>query len=631
MMMERLRDGANSLVVKIILGLIILSFVFAGVGGYVTGGSVAPAAEVGEVEISQTQFEQAYQNERQQMLSQAGDFFTSLLSDPNYLAQFRQNVLDKMVNQALLDQHAKSLGLRVSEAQIIEEIRGIPAFSNNGIFNNEQYLATLRRAGLTPEQFAQYIRQDIERQYLVGALQDSEFVLKNELESLYKLEGQERVVRTLIVPVEDFAEKLEVTDAQKKAYYEQNPNQFMRPEQYKVSYIELSGNSIAEGTIISEDDAKAYYDANKANYGTAEKRAVSHIMLQLDSEDAKINADNLLAKLRDGADFSTLAKANSEDTFSAEQGGKLDEFEKGVMDPAFENAAFSLAEVGDISEVIESEFGYHIIKLEDINKSDVKPFEEVKADIFVQLKQQKAAEQFYDLSTQMANKAFEVEDNLDEAAELVNAKVNTTDFVSLSALPGVLANQSVLQALQKSEVIDEGLNSEIVEIAPEHVVVLRIEESRPEIILPFEEVQPQITEQIKRIEGEKLAKALVDTLEADLKAGEQQSVTDSGYVFTPARSLKRDASEREVAQLAFTMPAVIEKTVFASARALNGDYILVALDEVKEPQKEEALLKQMSERVQSTYANADVSSVINQLKENTDITYSQQVIEQQTP
>lgn len=627
MMMERLREGANSLVVKIILGLIILSFVFAGVGGYVTGGSVAPAAEVGGVEISQSQFEQAYQNERQQMLSQAGDFFTSLLSDPTYLAQFRKNVLDRMVDQALLDQQAQALGLRVSQAQIIEQIRAIPTFSNNGIFNNDQYLATLRRAGLTPEQFAQYIRQDIERQYLIDALQSSEFVLNNELNTLYQLEGQERRVRTLVVPVEDFAKDITVTEAQKKAYYDTHSAQFMRPEQYKVSYIELSGKSIADNTEILEEDAKTYYDANLANYGAPEKRTVSHIMIETGSEDAKEKASALLQQLKEGTDFAALAKGNSEDTFSAAEGGQLDEFEKGVMDPAFESAAFELAQVGDLSDVVESEFGYHIIKLDNINKSDVKPYETVKDEIFAQLKQQKAAEQFYDLSTQMANKAFEVEDNLEEAAALVNAKVNVTDFVSLNALPGVLANQNVLQALQKSEVMDDGLNSEVVEIAPEHVLVLRIEESRPETILPFEEVEPQITQTLKRIEGEKLAKALIDTLETELAKGEQKSLTDSGYQFSEARDLKRDSSEREVAQLAFTMPAVKESPVFASARALNGDYILVALDEIKVPAKEDASLEQMSARVQSSYANADIASVIKQLKENTDVTYSLDVIE----
>ncbi len=622
MMMERLRDGANSLVVKIILGLIILSFVFAGVGGYVTGGSVAPAAEVGGVEISRSQFEQAYQNERQQMLSQGGDFFTSLLSDPTYLAQFRKNVLDRMVDQALLDQQAQALGLRVSQAQIIEQIRAIPAFTNNGIFNNDQYLATLRRAGLTPEQFAQYIRQDIERQYLVDALQSSEFVLNNELNTFYQLEGQERRVRTLVVPVDDFAKNITPTEAEKKAYYDTHSAQFMRPEQYKISYIELSGKTIADNTEILEEDAKAYYDANLANYGAPEKRTVSHIMIEASSADAKEKATALLQKLNEGADFATLAKENSEDTFSAAEGGQLDEFEKGVMDPAFESAAFDLAQVGDLSEVVESEFGYHIIKLDGINKPDVKAYEAVKDDIFAQLKQQKAAEQFYALSTQMANKAFEVEDNLEEAAAVVNAKINVTDFVGLNALPGVLANPTVIQALQKPEVMDEGLNSELVEILPEHVLVLRIEESRPETILPFEEVEPQITQILKGIEGEKLAKALVDSLETDLAKGEQKSLTDSGYVFSEVRTLKRDSSEREIAQLAFTMPVVKDNPVFASVRALNGDYILVALDEINTPEKEEAALQQMSERVQSNYANADIASVINQLKENTDVTYS---------
>lgn len=623
--MERLREGANSLVVKIILGLIILSFVFAGVGGYMAGGTVAPAAEVGEVEISQSQFEQAYQNERQQMLSQGGDFFTSLLSDPKYLAQFRQNVLDRMVNQALLDQHAQALGIRVSDAQIKDEIRSMPAFANNGLFNNEQYLATLRRAGLTPEQFAQYVRQDIERQYLVEALQNSGFVLKGELENLYKLEGQERVVRTLTVPVQDFVDDIEVTDEQKKSYYEMNASQFMRPEQFKISYLELSGDSIAKQIEISEADALAYYNEHQSQYGAPEKRSVSHIMIEADTADAKAKAEAILSELKAGGDFATLAKEKSEDTFSAEQGGRLDTFEKGVMDPAFESAAFELAQVGDLSAVVESEFGYHIIKLDEISQSQAKPFETVKADIFKQLKQDKAAEQFYELSTKMAEKAFEMPDNLDEAAEAVNASVKTTDFVSLAELPPVLANQNVIQALQQSEVLDEALNSEVVEIAPEHVVVVRIEESRPEVVLPFEDVESQIITQIKRTEGDKLAKKLVDDLVTELKADKQDSLKKSGYQFSESKVLQRNAPEREIAQLAFTMPNGQNKVEFASTRQMNGDYILVALDEVKEPKTEDDSLAEMSTRVQNTFANTDVSSVINQLKESIDVNYSAQL------
>ncbi len=623
MMMERLRAGANSLVVKIILGLIILSFVFAGVGGYIAGGTVTPAAEVGDVEISQSQFEQAFQNERQQMQAQAGEFFSALLNDPNYLAQFRRNVLDRMINNALLDQHAEDVGLRVSDEQIKSAIREMGAFNSNGIFNNDQYLASLRRIGLTPEQFAEYVRQDIEREHLVNALQESEFVLNGELETLYRLEDQTRTVRTLNIPVSTFTETAAVTAEAQKAYYDENPSQFMRPEQFKISYLELSGDLLTDRTDVSEDEARKYYQDNIGNYGTTEKRKVSHIMIEGDDAEAKAKAEAIIAKLAKGADFAETAKTDSDDTFSAEQGGSLDWFDKGVMDPAFEEAAYKITDIGELSEVVKSEFGYHIIKLDEIKAADVKPYEVVSADIIKQLKQQNAAEQFYELSTKMAEKAFEMPDNLDDAANEINTKVSSTDFVALSELSGVLANPAVVQAIQSPEVKDDALNSELIEIAPEHVVLVRVDESRPQELLPFDDVKEKVTATLKRQAGEKAAEELSNTLLTQLNEGNTEAFEQSGYVFDEAKMLLRSAPEREVAQLAFTMPSPKdEKSTFASTRQMNGDFLIVALDEVKEPEIQKEKLSQLSLDAQSTIANTDIASVLSHLKEMISVTYS---------
>ncbi|WP_325892056.1 peptidylprolyl isomerase [Grimontia sp. NTOU-MAR1] len=630
-MMERLREGVNSIAVKIILGLIIFSFVFAGVGGYLAGGTVVPAATVGDQEISRNQFEQAYQNERAQMQAQAGDFFSTLLGDPNYLAQFRRNVLDRMVNQALLDQEAKDLGLRVSDAQIKQSIRDMPAFRGaTGLFDNDLYLAALRRNGLTPDQFAEYVRQDLVREQFVNALISSEFALEGELESLYKLEGQTRMVRTLTLPLADFAEKADITEEQKQAYYEQNPSQFVRPEQFKIAYVELSGEGIADVADVTEEEAQTYYDANKANYGTAEQRKVSHIMIQGDDDAAKEKAEAVLVELKGGADFAELAKTRSDDTFSAEQGGELDWFDKGVMDPAFEEASFGLENKGDVSDVVKSDFGFHIIKLDDVKPSDAKPFAEVRDEIMAQLKQNHAVEKFYSLSNELAEKAFEMPDNLEDAAESVNAKVERTDFVSLSELQGALANPLVAQALQQPEVREDGLNSDIIEIAPEHVVVVRVDEVRPETVLPFAEVEAQVTEQLKRQEGEKAAEALANTLVAELSDGNDAGLNASGYAFGEEVELARVSPERETVELAFTMKTPVEgKAEYGFTRNVNGDVLVVALDSVKEPATEEiSLQSQMAERVARSTANIDLESVIAQLKENTEVTYTLDAVEQ---
>ena len=548
------------------------------------------------------------------------------MSDPNYLATFRQNVLERMINQALLDQHSQSLGIRISGEQIKKAIREMPAFINNGIFNNEQYLATLRRNGLSPEQFAEYIRQDLARQFLIDALKNSEFVLKGELEARYALENQTRTVKTSTIPLADFISKVEITEEQKKAHYDSSPAQYMKPEQYKISYVELSGKGLADTITVSDEEAETYYQQNKQNYGTAEKRKVSHIMLEIEGDSAEKKAHELLTQLKNGADFATLAKEHSDDTFSAEEGGQLDWFDKGVMDPAFEEAAYKLAATGDLTDVVKSEFGYHIIKLDEINAADIKPFTTVKDEITTQLKQQKAVEQFYQHSTQLAEKAFEMPDNLDEAAAASQGTVITTELTALADLTGALANPAVIQALQTPEVKDDALNSELIEISPEHVIVVRVDEVQPESVQPFASVSDQIESHLKRQEAEKNAEAFAESMVSALKQQDPASLGEAGFSFGEAKVLTRQSPEREIAKLAFTMPKPSdEQSQYDTTKLANGDLVIVSLDQVQSPALENADLTPISERSRVALENTDIASILAQLKEIIDVQYTSDI------
>ncbi|MGL5335448.1 MAG: peptidylprolyl isomerase [Enterovibrio sp.] len=617
-MMERLRAGANNLVIKIILGLIILSFLFAGVGSYLTGGSAPFAAKVGSVEISQQQFEQSFQNERQQMQAQAGDMFTALMADPNYLAQFRANVLERMINQNLLDQYAQKLGLRASDEQVKDTIRAMPAFSSNGEFNNDQYLALLSRNGLTPEGFAQYVRSDLVRAQLLNSLQDSEFVLAHELKNIYQLEEQTRTIRTLTLPLADFASKVTLTEQQKEQYYQQNSNQFMRPEQYKIAYVELSGEMLAKNIAVSNDEVKEYYQTNKANYTSTPQRKIRHILIQ--GADGKAQAQAILQQLKEGADFATLAQEKSQDTFSAKRGGELDWFEKGVVDPAVEQSAFALENKGDLSDVVQSEFGYHIIKLDDFKLAEVAPFEQVKDEILAALKMQKAADAFYGQSTLLAEKSFELPDSLDEAAQAVNATVQKTDFIELSKATGILANPSVRQALELKEVRN-GLNSELIEIAPEHVAVVRIEAHRPAEVLPFAEVADKVALQLQQTQAAEQMQTLAAAMIKELEQGESKMQQQSGYEFAAAQDVKR--YDADPAAFAFTLKAKPQGHAYGFTRTRSGDVVVLALDKVKAADPSNVDLKQLlAERVQRMLSSREIEALLSDLKNEFDVVYS---------
>lgn len=397
-MMDRLREGVNSIAVKIILGLIILSFVFAGVGSYIVGGNNNAAAKVGNTEIARGEFEMAYQNERNRMQAQLGDYFSQMLADPAYVESFRKSVLDRMINDVLLDQQAEALGLRISDAQVRSMILDMPQFQSNGKFDQEIYQASLRRAGFSPDSFAEYMRRELVREQLLNALQTSEFTLPGEVQSEGKLFTQTRDVRTITIDLNEFAKKVDLTDEEIQDYYKANPEMFTRPEQVKVAYIELSADELKKQIQISDEDVKKYYDEHLDKYSTEEQRRVAHILVEGDDE-AKAQA--ILDELNGGADFAKLAEEKSDDFGSAENGGDLGWIERDVMDPAFEEAAFALKNPGDMTGLVKSDFGYHIIKLEELKGAVAKPFSEVAAEIKQEMVDQKAVDQSTNCKTNL--------------------------------------------------------------------------------------------------------------------------------------------------------------------------------------------------------------------------------------
>lgn len=622
-MMERLREGANSIWVKIILGLIILSFVFAGVGSYLASGSQQVAAEIDGQEISQNQFEQAYQNERNRMQSQLGDYFATLLGDPVYVKQFRQSVLDRMVNDVLIEQRANELGLRISDEQIRLAIVSMPEFQLDGQFDNDMYISLLRRSGFTPDQFAEYVRTDMLRQQFLTAIQGSDFALSSELTALRKLEAQQRVIRSLTLDLAEFTKNAVISEEEVTAFYEQNPLMFTRPEQVKVAYIELSGESLKDSIEVSEDDAKADYDENKDKYSTAEQRQVSHILIQGDNSEAKAKADDLMAQLKSGADFTQLVQSSSDDLFSAKDGGKLDWFERGVMDPAFEDAAFALSNNGDLSEVVKSSFGYHIIQLNAVKTPDVKPFTDVRDDIIATLREQRAAEHFYEMQTALAETAFEMPDSLDDAAEAVNVNVQRTEFISRDDAEGVLATPAVLQALLSAEVREDRLNSDVIEIGPEHVVVVRVDDAREETVLPFEEVSDAVKAQLASQKGEQNAQAKADEIIAVLRQGNDAVLEAESLRFSEAQTISRSGPDRAVSQVAFGLSKPAEdQPVYGMTRDMSGNVMIIALDRVINADVEPvAVDSQFATQVEQMNAQQDAVATLQVLRATADVSY----------
>ena len=614
-MMDRLREGVNSIAVKIILGLIILSFVFAGVGSYITGGGNNAAAKVGNTEIGRGEFEQAYQNERNRMQSQLGDYFSQMLADPAYVESFRKSVLDRMINDVLLEQQAESLGLRISDSQIRTMILEMPQFQTAGQFDQEVYQAALRRAGFSPESFAEYMRRDLMRNQLVTALQSSEFVLQGEIDTQSKLIAQTRDIRTVTLSVAELAKSVELTEDEISEYYQQNPLAYTRPEQAKVSYIELSAEALKGQIQVSDEQAEQYYQEHLDKYSTEEQRKVSHILVQGDDE-AKAQA--ILDELNAGADFAALAEEKSDDFGSADVGGDLGWIERDVMDPAFEDAAFALENVGDTTSLVKSEFGYHIIKLDELQASKAQPFSEVAVEIKQELLDQEAVDQFYELQTELEKVAFEYPDSLDDSAEAINAKIQTTDFVSQIDAPELLKTPAVMQAILSPEVKEDGLNSEVIEVAPEHVIVVRVEETRDETVLPLEEVRDQVVAALSAVKAEQQAIELGVSLVNELKAGNEAVLAENNLTFSELETIDR-SSPLASSVFAFAKPEA-DQPVFGQAKDQNGNIVVVELSKVTADINPD-YSTQIGAQLERVGNQQDLTNVLNVLRKNADVEY----------
>lgn len=612
-MMDRLREGVNSIAIKIILGIIILSFIFAGVSSYLVGGGNNAAAKVGDTEISLGAFQQSYQNERNRMQAQAGDSFSALMGDPQYAESFRKSVLDQMINGALLENYADTLGLRISDEQVLQSIASMSQFQVDGKFNQDRYDATLRNAGYTADSFAESLRQDLLRQQLLAVIQDSEFTLPHEVSQVSQLATQTRDIQSIVLNVSDFAKKAELTDEELQEYYKQHPEQFTRPEQMKVAYIELSADQLKDSVEVTDEDAEQYYQDNIAKYSTKEQRELSHILVNDEKQ-----AEEVLAKLKGGEDFASLVEEYSTDISSAKKGGDLGWIEKGIMDPEFEDAAFALKNKGDVTDVVKTDFGYHIIQLNDIKPAHAKPFSEVMASIKPELVDQKAVDEFYKLQSELETVAFESPDSLEDSAKAINQEIQRTDFISPETAPEVLKVAAVAQALQSQDVKDDGLNSEVLEVAPEHIIVVRVNDQRPETTLPFEEVKDKVTEQLSATKGEQEALALAAKIVDSLNKGDESVLADNDLSFSETQTINRSS---ELANQAFALPHPEEgKSSYGQSKDQSGNVVVIKLDKVTNTETP-AIQQQMAAQLLRVNNQNDLDVLLQSLRESTSIDY----------
>ncbi|MBD8166731.1 peptidylprolyl isomerase [Erwinia persicina] len=616
-MMDNLRAASNHVVLKILLGLIILSFVLTGVGGYLTGGNGDYAAKVNGQEISRAQLERAFSSERARQQQMLGEQFSALAGNEGYMQQIRQQALSQLIDEVLLDQYAKDIGLAISDDQIKQAIFTQPAFQTEGKFDNAKYMSIISNMGFSADQYAEALRKQLTTQQLIQSVTGTDFVLSNETDSLAALVSQQRLVRDVTINVNALVAKQTVTPEEVNSYYEQNKNSFMSPEQFRVSYIKLDAAAMQQP--VSESDIQAWYDQHQQDYTQPQRNRYSIIQTKTEAE-----AQSVLDALKQGGDFAALAKEKSADPISARNGGDMGWLEPDTTPDELKDAG--LKDKGQLSGVIKSSVGFIVARLDDTQAEKVKTLAEVHDDIAAKVKQEKAVDAYYKLQQKVSDAASNDNESLASAEQAAGVKAVETGWFNHDNLPAELNFKAVQDAIFNGGLVGEngspGSNSDVITVDGDRAFVLRISEHKPEAVKPLNEVTAQITDTLKQQKAQQEAKAQADKLLAALKAGKGDEVLKAaGLSFGPQQTLSRTGQDA-LSQAAFTLPLPSEgKPSFGISEDAQGNVVVMALDKVQKGTMPEAQKQALVQGITQNNAQLAFAAMLSNLRKDAKIKY----------
>jgi len=619
---------------QIVLALVTLPFAFFGVDYYFRSGDATKAmATVGGSKVEQAEFDNLMREQQARMRQALGSRYDPALVDTPAV---RYALLDQLVNQRLLENRANAEHFRVSDGQLRQFIAALPPFQEDGKFSATKYNEVLAAQGMTPLMFEQRVRGELQLSPLQDPIVGASFASEASVRHFLALAEQTRDVAVASVAAGPLEKSATVTDAEVKAYYDKNPSAFQTPEVAKIEYLTLSQDSLAAQMKIDPATVRQTYEANAKQYSTAEERQASHILIAVkpdatpaEKAEAKAKATALLAKARaNPAAFAALAKENSQDPGSAQQGGELGSFARGSMVKPFEDAVFA-AKVGDIVGPVETNFGYHIIKVTGITPARVQSFDEVKGRIEADLRREKATQKFASSAEQFQNLVYEQADSLAGTAKALDLKVETTPLMTRAQIQQLaLGNPKFVQALFSPDSLQAKRNTEAIEVAPNTLMAGRILEYKPATLRPFADVQ----DEIRKLLTHRAASALAQKAGQEKLALLEKGKTDgeAGLAFGKPMSLSRSQQA--------TLPANALKAIFeADTRKLpayvgvadaSGDFSIYRIDKVIDaPAPDAAKLASAGSAVGAEVGRELMSAYLASLRAGTEVKINQAALE----
>ncbi|MGV6852259.1 MAG: SurA N-terminal domain-containing protein, partial [bacterium] len=439
-MLQAIRERTAGWLAAGIIMLLIIPFAFWGIQNYFQGGSDAYVAKVNKEEITYSDYRQALADYQARMRQFMGDRY-----DASYFEQpqVKRQVLDGVIQKIVLKQYLTSQGYAASAEQVRDAILGVDAFAQDGKFDPELYRALLAQRRMTPEMFQSRVAEDLVVQQLPNVITAGGMISDPELDLILKAQKQQRSFDYLILAASDFSDSVTIEDEAVQSFYDTHQDDYMIPERVKIDYIEVNAADLESKVEVDEALLKERYEG-RSDFIEPERRKAAHILVAVDETadadtvaKAKQKAESILTELKEGKDFAEVAKAESDDPGSKDKGGDLGWIDPGVMVPSFEKAVNALNKVGELSGLVKTKFGFHIIKLTDYSAEHRKTFEETREELEKDYRAEKADEQYLKLANDLGSLTYENIDSLEPAAKALGLEIKHLDYFSRSYGPGI--------------------------------------------------------------------------------------------------------------------------------------------------------------------------------------------------
>jgi peptidyl-prolyl cis-trans isomerase D len=623
--------------VQVILALITLPFAFFGVDYYFRDTArMGEVATVAGSRITQAEFDNTLREQQERMRQSLGrNFDPAVFDDP----EVRYSLLEGLIGQRLLQEQARRGRFSVSDEQLRQFISEIPAFQEGGKFSQARYeqLLAMQNPPKSPIEFA----RDIRRELMLGPVQEAiaggNIVARTNVERYLGLLEQQREATVAAIDADAYLKDVRIDDAAVKAFYDANPSAFQVPEEVKLEYVTLTPDALGAQIPIDPAEVRKQYDDNARLYGKAEERQAAHILIAVKpdaSEEEKANAKKKAVEIaaqvkKNPAQFGELAKKLSQDPGSAAQGGDLGFFARdGSMVKPFEDAVFSM-KAGEIADPVQSDFGWHVIKLTAVHPAKQQSFDEVKTQIEQDLKRQKAARKFAEAADQLQNLVYEQADSLQPVAKALNLTVQSTPPLSRAQVQALAQNNvKFVQAVFSAESLQAKRNTEAMEIAPSTLMAARVVEYKPSSLRPFDDVKAEIRRQLERKAAGELAQAAGKAKLALLQQGKEGGVT-----FGKPATLTRNQPQPGYPPAALAMIFQADATklpAYAGSVNERGGYSLYRIQRViAQAPPDTARLTAFSNRVGDQMGRELAAAYVASLKAKADVKINQALLEKE--